>query len=185
MNQIELKVLVFLFFSIPFYYCQKETINYKSLAIQITNEAKSNLQKKLSTAMSDGGTTSAIPFCNQNALDFTSKMGQTNNVTLKRVTDKPRNGNNLLSLEEMLVFKEIQKQKSGEGVFPNRVISSDRNVTVYIPIPMMGQCVQCHGKPEEMSVETKSILKKLYPSDKAVGYQIGDLRGLFVVIFKK
>lgn len=185
MNQIKLKVLVFLLFSIPIYYCQKETINYESLAIQITNKAKSNLQKKLSTAMSEGGTTSAIPFCQQNALGFTAKMGQANNVTLKRVTDKPRNENNLLSPEEMMVFQEIQKQKSRVGVFPNRVVSSDENVTVYVPIPFMGHCVPCHGKKEEMTTETKTTLNKLYPKDLATNYQIGDLRGLFVVIFKK
>ncbi|MCW7462401.1 Tll0287-like domain-containing protein [Leptospira limi] len=184
MNQIKLKMLVVLLFLIPFSHCQKETMNYESLAIQITNEAKSNLQKKLSTAMSEGGTTSAIPFCKQNALGFTAKMGMANNVTLKRVTDRPRNEKNLLSPEEVLVFKEIQKQKSSAGVFPSRVVSSDTNVTVYVPIPFMGQCVPCHGKKEEMQNETKTTLNKLYPNDMATNYQIGDLRGLFVVIFK-
>ncbi|MCW7504312.1 MULTISPECIES: DUF3365 domain-containing protein [Leptospira] len=185
MNQIRWNVLVFLLFSIPIYNCQKETINYESLAIQITNEAKSNLQKKLSTALSEGGTTSAIPFCKQNALGFTANMGKANHVILKRVTDRPRNVNNLLSPEEVLVFKEIQKQKSSEGVFPSRVVSSHENVKVYVPIPLMGQCVACHGKKEEMSTETKTTLNKLYPNDLAINYQVGDLRGLFVVIFKK
>ncbi|WP_246839304.1 Tll0287-like domain-containing protein [Leptospira levettii] len=185
MTQIKWNLFVFFLFPITFYQCQKESLNYESLAIQITKEAKSNLQKKLSTALAEGGTTAAIPFCQQNALGFTAKMGKANNVTLKRVTDKPRNENNRLSPEEMMVFQEIQKQKSSEGVFPNRVVSSDENVTVYVPIPLMGQCVPCHGKKEEMSTETKTTLNKLYPNDLATNYQIGDLRGLFVVIFKK
>lgn len=58
-------------------------------------------------------------------------------------------------------------------------------MTVYVPIVIMGQCVGCHGKRNEITKDTKETLAKLFPNDRAIDYEIGDLRGLFSVTFKK
>ncbi|XDD47874.1 DUF3365 domain-containing protein [Leptospira sp. WS39.C2] len=174
-------VLLILFFL----QCQESTTNYESLAISIATEAKANLQKTLISKITEGGTKLAIPFCHENAMLFSENLGKKNGVNLKRITDKPRNPKNALSLEESEIFLDIQKRKTLDGVFPNQLISSDQTVTVYIPIVMMGQCLQCHGKPGEISKETQTILGKLYPNDKAIGYEVGQLRGLFSVRFQK
>jgi len=42
-------------------------------------------------------------------------------------------------------------------------------------------CVACHGGPEQISPEVKSKLSELYPNDKAVNYQPGQLRGAVVL----
>ncbi|ABZ93946.1 Hypothetical protein LBF_1431 [Leptospira biflexa serovar Patoc strain 'Patoc 1 (Ames)'] len=178
--------LIFIIFSTFFVWnCQKQTIDYEKIAIEITKEAKSNLQEKLMKAMKEGGTEAAIPFCQENAMAFTKRLGIAKSVTLKRITDRPRNQMNLFSTEEAKIFSEIQKKKSNDGVFPNRVVSSDESVTVYVPIVVMGQCVQCHGKPENITKETKTTLQRFYPNDQAIGYEVGDLRGLFSVRFPK
>jgi hypothetical protein len=43
------------------------------------------------------------------------------------------------------------------------------------------RCLNCHGKPENLAPEVKEMLAHLYPEDKAVGYELGDLRGAFSV----
>ena len=45
-------------------------------------------------------------------------------------------------------------------------------------------CLQCHGSPEkDIAPATMAAIKKLYPEDKATGFQLGDLRGLWRVTF--
>jgi hypothetical protein len=59
-------------------------------------------------------------------------------------------------------------------------------VTGYYPILTGKMCLQCHGiKNEDINPETSSILKKLYPNDKAIGYKENDLRGLFKIEMNK
>ncbi|PJZ45869.1 Tll0287-like domain-containing protein [Leptospira brenneri] len=180
-----LKLVFGLLVLIPLWQCQKEKPNYEEIAISITNEAKSNLVKKLTAAMAEGGTKQAIPFCKLNAVGFTNQLGQKHKVELRRITSKPRNISNSLSPEEEKIFLEIEKLKTNEGVFPHQTRTSDDSVTFYIPIPVMGFCLQCHGNSNEIQKETKQILNQEYPNDKAIGYKVGELRGLFSVKFPK
>ncbi|WP_244242134.1 Tll0287-like domain-containing protein [Leptospira kanakyensis] len=187
---LEWKTVVFriLFLLVLFSFgfgCQWKNPDYESIAITITNEAKTNLVQKLNSKIAEGGTKQAIPFCKLNAIGFTNGLGQKNGVTLRRITNKPRNQSNLLSANEEKIFLEIEKLKTPEGVFPNKSITSDDSVTVYIPIPVMGFCLQCHGNLNEIQKTTKQILDQEYPNDKAIGYKVGELRGLFSVQFPK
>lgn len=180
--QIKILLIILLSFIVVCHPAQKD---YEALAIAITTEAKSNLQQNLMAKMKEGGTALALPFCKENALGFTNTFGNEHSVRLRRLTNKPRNELNWLTKEETDIFLEIQKEKSKEGVYPNRMISSNNLVTVYVPIVIMGQCLQCHGKTSDISKETSAILAKHYPNDKAIGYEVGELRGLFSVEFLK
>jgi hypothetical protein len=43
-------------------------------------------------------------------------------------------------------------------------------------------CLQCHGKPNvDINEATLGQIEKLYPNDKAVGYGLNELRGIWVV----
>ncbi len=45
-------------------------------------------------------------------------------------------------------------------------------------------CLQCHGTPnQDIAPETLAAIQKLYPGDKATGFKLGDLRGLWRVTF--
>jgi hypothetical protein len=49
------------------------------------------------------------------------------------------------------------------------------------PIVLQSACFACHGNPEQISPEVKSKLSELYPNDKAINYQAGQLRGAVVL----
>ena len=67
-----------------------------------------------------------------------------------------------------------------------RLVDGQNIVTGYYPILTGKMCLQCHGiKNEDINPETSSILKKLYPNDKAIGYKENDLRGLFKIEMNK
>ncbi len=46
------------------------------------------------------------------------------------------------------------------------------------PIPVEGPCLTCHGARESLAPELRQALARRYPEDAAVGYAVGDLRGL-------
>ncbi len=45
-------------------------------------------------------------------------------------------------------------------------------------------CLKCHGKPNEhVQPETLATLKKRYPNDEAVGYDVNQVRGIWAIKF--
>ncbi len=47
-------------------------------------------------------------------------------------------------------------------------------------------CMQCHGETNtEVLTNTLSKINTLYPDDKAMGYKVGELRGIWVVELNK
>lgn len=42
-------------------------------------------------------------------------------------------------------------------------------------------CLQCHGDLQTVDLELWKQIRIAYPYDKATGYKVGDLRGMFVV----
>ena len=64
-------------------------------------------------------------------------------------------------------------------------VDNNNNKHYYAPILLKANCLACHGKVDEfISVKTDSIIKSLYPDDKAVGYNEGDLRGIWSITFE-
>ena len=52
----------------------------------------------------------------------------------------------------------------------------------YYPIVTKAMCLQCHGKKDiNISSTTYATIRKLYPSDKAIGYGENELRGLWAI----
>jgi hypothetical protein len=47
-------------------------------------------------------------------------------------------------------------------------------------------CLSCHGSVKQnISAETLKVINENYPDDKAIGYGLNELRGLFVVEMEK
>ena len=62
---------------------------------------------------------------------------------------------------------------------------NDGKVHYYAPIRLQKKCVACHGiSKKQISKKTDSILKSLYPNDKATGFKENDLRGIWSITFK-
>ena len=55
----------------------------------------------------------------------------------------------------------------------------EKTITYIKAIPTKGVCLNCHGN----SIDKKVLreIKKNYPDDKAIGYNLGEIRGAFLV----
>jgi hypothetical protein len=161
-------------------------VNYVELGKELAMQTKGNLGKNLGLALSEKGAAGAVEFCNTRAIPITDSMSVVLNTKIKRVSDKPRNPNNQANADELAYIESWKEAKTrGEQVAP---LVAERNgkMVGYYPIETNAMCLQCHGTPEkQITTETLSKIKKLYPADKAVGYGENEIRGIFVVEMDK
>ena len=147
----------------------------------ITKSVGMTLIKTVQQKMSEGGVESALQFCNANALNITDSLSKEHGVRVKRTALKTRNpDNNPTELEKEALSKMALQQPPQASV----QMTEDGNTVYFQPIVLKGFCQTCHGIPgQTMTVQTDSLIKAHYPSDRATGFSEGDLRGMWAVYF--
>ena len=134
--------------------------------------------------MKKGGPKAAIPFCNSNASPLTKEIASKYNVSIKRTSHKLRNEGNKPNTDEMKILTSYLAQiKKGEKLKP--IVEKDTNgkIHFYAPMKLDKKCLACHG--DIKNTPTDSIIKSLYPNDKAIGFKPGDFRGILSVTFNE
>lgn len=163
-----------------------DTVSYADRGLQYALNTQAVLGKNLMTAIQNSGTLGALSFCNEKAYPLTDSMAVLQKADLKRVTDQPRNPANQANtteLEHVETFKQVIANKE----LPNPIVEDiDGKVKVYYPILTNQMCLQCHGKPNKnIEPSTLSKLSVLYPEDKAIGYGLNEVRGIWSVTFAR
>lgn len=159
-----------------------ERSDYKDKGMQLVSETQKNLGSNLVKAINEGGTIHALEFCNIKAYPLTDSMATALKAHITRVTDQPRNPDNAAT-ERQLTYIRSAKQTlaSGNNINPEISVVNGR-VTGYYPIITNQMCMQCHGNEKgQIDENTLAKIKELYPNDLATGYEVGDLRGIWVV----
>ncbi|MRI02436.1 DUF3365 domain-containing protein [Kriegella sp. EG-1] len=163
---------------------EKSEIDNADIGLGYALATKATLGKNLMKAINKNGTVAAIEFCNTKALKLTDSMSVMKNAIIKRVSDKPRNPQNKANDEELGYIAYFKKAiTSGIEIKPI-VQTTNAEINFYYPITTNTMCLQCHGMPnEEVKIETLETLKKLYPSDQAMGYNVNEVRGIWAINF--
>ena len=100
------------------------------------------------------------------------------NVSIKRVSDQYRNPDNAANPSELAVITTY-KAMLAAGKMPEGLL---KDGYYYSPIVTNAMCLQCHGTPgKELAEKTHLKIKSLYPQDKATGYGVDELRGIFSI----
>lgn len=143
--------------------------------------AKQLLSQNLLDAIHSEGIAYAVEFCNEKALPLTNQAAIENKVSIKRVSDKPRNKGNQANDSELEYIMSIKNSNDKSSAKP-KLISKEGKTIAYYPIFTNQLCLNCHGNPDkDIALETKEKINKLYPSDKAIGYKENELRGIWVI----
>lgn len=156
------------------------------LGDSISKAAQNALMKLLTEQLSKGSTAEALKYCQINAIPFTDSLSQAYNVTIDRRTFHPRNKNNLATdldaslldnytynAENSIVMEPIVQQEGDQILYTKPIIIKS------------GMCLQCHGSNNDIAEDTFKALNELYPEDKARGYALDSLRGMWSLKFKK
>lgn len=149
----------------------------------------SSLKSVLKPALTSGGPVTAIEICKINAPDISAKLSTGSPWNIRRTSLKLRNPNNAPDAWEARVLAKFEQQKQqGAAVkkleFSQVVTTNGEQYLRYMKaIPTAKKpCLACHGQSISKKVSQK--LAQSYPNDKAVGYQVGDIRGAFTLIKK-
>lgn len=99
----------------------------------------------------------------------------------RQVAMKNRNPLNALTVADEPVFAKFAADSRLER-FEQVVASGGRSgVQLYVRIPVVSACLHCHGS----EVARPEFIKEKYKADKAFGFKVGDLRGLYSVFIPK
>lgn len=161
-------------------------IDYADIGLKYALSTKAQLGEKLMRTIKEKGTIGAIEFCNVKAIALTDSMSVTHNAIIKRVSDKPRNLNNIANATELAHINTFKKLVSEEKEI-NPIVENVKNkIHFYYPIKTNSICLQCHGNSlKNIEVATLATLKILYPADKAIDYNVNEVRGIWSISFDK
>ncbi len=158
----------------------------EEIGLSYANSTKAQLGKNLMGAIQQQGILHALEFCNVQAMPITDSMAKVHQAKIVRVSDKNRNPTNKASLEEasyISLFQEVLNK--GEEPEPILVSENGKN-RFYYPIVTNDMCLKCHGDVgQEIEEKTYEKILELYPQDKAIGYDINQVRGIWSIEFEK
>ena len=147
-----------------------------ALAEKALDELKATLGGRLKSGLANG-VGDAVAGCSKDAGPLTQKVASKHGLALGRSSHRLRNPANGA---RPWVAQWLQKNSAG-GWKPGKTVVYDlgNKLGVLRPIPTADKCLLCHGSPATLSAPIKAELAKSYPNDKATGFAVGDLRGVF------
>lgn len=164
---------------------EEETATYISKGDSIVKITFDTLRNTLVKTIGEKGLAGALQFCNAAALPITASYAS-GGITVGRVSDKSRNVKNLLSDFDKIEWEKYTTLWANKDSLRPVVVSRNGEFHYYKPILMQSMCLNCHGTPgKEIPNDLLPVIDSLYPADKAKGYQAGDLRGMWHVVFAK
>jgi len=165
---------------------EKIDTTYMVKGNQLAKISFETISGELQRAIASGGIEHALHYCNERAYPITDSLAAANQVSIRRVSNKNRNPRNKSDQMEDFLIKGFGIDLSeGKALAPKAVLKDD-SVIFYKPIITQGLCLNCHGTPgKEITFSNDSLIQALYPRDKAIGYEVNQLRGLWRIGFKK
>jgi len=155
-----------------------ERADFLALGDSISAQAQQVLLKNVSAAMQAGGPEHAVAFCNTRAVPLTDSVAALFEVDVQRLSDRNRDPDNGIRLpQDRAAWERFASDKSA---FVQQ--DAEGAVWYYKPITVgMPTCLKCHGGAEDIAEGTRAVLAEMYPQDRATGYQLGDLRGMWKI----
>jgi hypothetical protein len=158
----------------------------KEIGQQISTAAQQRLGKQLMQAIEKGGHAYAVSYCRVEANSITDSVAREHNARVSRVSDQRRNPKNAANDQEMEYISYYKQALKNNEDWSPKVISSNDSYTYYTPILTQPLCLNCHGDPEtDIKEETLARLQSDYPQDQAVGYGLGEVRGMWKIEWSK
>ncbi|KAA3641060.1 MAG: DUF3365 domain-containing protein [Proteobacteria bacterium] len=161
---------------------QADTVYYLNLGQQYAQNAQKKLASNLKQAMQESGPVGALNFCHEQAIVLTDSVVAGDLLDLKRVSDKNRNPDNVANDAQLAYINQAKSQLLAGQNPPAVVHELNDQMVAYYPIVSQPGCLQCHGSQQtDIAPETLQAIKEHYPDDKATGFAVNQLRGIWVV----
>lgn len=138
---------------------------------------KRDLQQALREGLAEGPV-EALAACRVRAPEIAQALAR-DGIRLGRSSHRLRNPANAAPdwvVPLLQAYVEDAAERS-----PRAVPLPDKRVGYVEPILLQPLCLTCHG--DALAPDVAAKIEQLYPQDRAVGFEVGDLRGLFWIEF--
>lgn len=156
-------------------------------ARQVAAAMPPKLLSVLQEEINRGGPEEAIAVCKEKAPAMARAASEETGWAIRRVSLKNRNPNAVPDDFERAVLEEFDRLAAA-GADPKTLEKAQTVVVDGVPtyrymkaLPTQELCLNCHGKPEEMSDAVVARLEELYPDDRGTGYEVGQIRGAITI----
>jgi len=158
---------------------------YKMKGMLLAKSTFKVFKSKIEEVGSQQGLPAVVDFCHANAQKLTDSIGKAHHVEMRRTSHKLRNPKNEPTKYEMDVLNQyLEMINKNQRLEPIVRKEKDGYVHFYAPIKVKEKCLQCHGQPgTEIKEVVLEKIKEKYPEDKATGFKVGDLRGIWDIKF--
>jgi hypothetical protein len=141
------------------------------------------LKGELQAAMKSGGPMAAVEICHERAPAIAADLSEQSGLTLRRTSLKPR-ATEPTSWETAVLLDFERQHEAGASPADlewHKVVETDggKELRYMKAIGTEGICLTCHGSNVDPALLAK--IEKLYPEDRATGFEKGDIRGAFSV----
>jgi len=150
--------------------------------------AQKSLSETLSAKIQESGLVPAIEHCNVVAQPLVDSLSMAYGATIRRVSSKLRNPVDKPDQIEQEILEAYEYAMENSVSLESNVQEvGDQEILFTKPILISNPlCLNCHGTiGKEILDENYDAIKSLYPQDSAVGYNLGDLRGMWSIRFQK
>ena len=155
----------------------------RQLAMQLGGQLKGELTQ----AIAQGGPIAAINVCYLRAPEIAAQLSQASGARVGRTALRVRNPSNAPDDLERTVLEQFAADLGSgpidrplEAVFEIR--RGDAVERRYMrAIPTDALCLTCHG--QTIAPELAAAIARDYPKDQATGFELGQLRGAFSVVW--
>ena len=154
---------------------------------RIAMETQQVLASRLKTAIENNGIPQALKYCNVHAFPIVDSLEKEHGVDIKRASFSVRNPKDKPDKKETEILERYEN-KIASGNTPTPEVSLiNEKVHFARPIIISNQlCLNCHGKVgEDINQQHYKVIQALYPEDEAIGYSLGDLRGIWSIEFNR
>jgi len=154
---------------------------YTQAADKLVSQYSKALMSTLMAALNENGPAYAVYICQAKAQDI-AVAHSAEGWSVKRVSEKWRNIMDRPDTGEVEILKMFANPETGDDYLTNwSGPDSARVFHYYRKIVVSQMCLQCHGDLQTVDLDLYKKVKIAYPYDKATGYKVGDLRGMFVI----
>lgn len=144
------------------------------------------LAAMLMGAMKEEGPAGAVAVCADSAQVRTARHS-VDGVMIRRIGTRVRNPANAPDSLESRLLAYLGEQKLA-GSMPEEIMEVARTgpnggweLRYLKPVVLQEMCATCHGARDAMSAQVQALIAERYPTDAAVDYAPGDLRGAVAV----
>lgn len=144
----------------------------QELVLSATNALASEMMGELTAALDSGSPDQAIGVCKTTAPAVATRIAQQFGLKIGRTSHKLRNPGNLPPDWAKDFVAAVVEQ-------PTYVVGPHGEMGALLPIRLKAECQMCHGPAEMIDKDVVAEITTSYPSDQAIGFAEGDLRGWF------